>query len=86
MKLSQPLPPMPVILGDSTCAVLPSDITIPLMHHDHLVGNQYFLPFFVFYSESVMLGPRFIPESVFYTQSLMLSPHFIPSPCFIPSP
>ena len=34
-------------------------------------------PFFVFYTESVMLGPRFIPESVFYTQSVMLSPRFI---------
>ena len=43
-------------------------------------------PLFVFYTESVMLGPRFIPQSVFYTQSVMLSPHFIPSPCFIPSP
>ena len=43
-------------------------------------------PFFVFYTESVMLGPRFIPESVFYTQSVMLSPRFIPSPYFIPSP
>ena len=43
-------------------------------------------PFLVFYTESVMLGPRFIPESVFYTQSVMLSPRFIPSPCFIPSP
>ena len=52
--------------------------TIPLMHRDHLVGNLYFVPFFVFYTESVTLGPRFIPESVFYTQSVMLSPHFIP--------
>ena len=43
-------------------------------------------PFFVFHTESVMLGPRFIPESVFYTQSVMLSARFIPSPCFIPSP
>ena len=43
-------------------------------------------PFFVFYTESAMLGPRFIPESVFHTQSVMLSPRFIPSPCFIPSP
>ena len=43
-------------------------------------------PFFVFYTESVMLCPRFIPESVFYTQSVMLSQRFIPSPCFIPSP
>ena len=43
-------------------------------------------PFFVFPTESVMLGPRSIPESVFYTQSVMLSPRFIPSPCFIPSP
>ena len=48
------------------------------MHRDHLIGNRYFVPFFVFYTESVMLGPRFIPESVFYTQSLMLSPSFIP--------
>ena len=38
--------------------------TIPLMHCDHLVGNRYFVPFFVFYTESVMLGPRFIPESI----------------------
>ena len=37
-------------------------------------------PFFVFHTDSVMLGPRFIPESVFYTQSVMLSPRFIPSP------
>ena len=56
------------------------------MHRDHLVGNWYFVPFFVFYTESVMLGPRFILESVFYTLSVMRSPRFIPSPCFIPSP
>ena len=31
---------------------------IPLMHHDHLAGNRYSVPFFVFYTESVMLGPR----------------------------
>ena len=37
-------------------------------------------PFFAFYTESVMLGPRFIPESVFYTQSVLLSLRFIPSP------
>ena len=55
--------------------------TISLMHHDHLVANWYFEPFFVFFTESVMLGPWFIPESVFYTQSLMRSPRFIPSPC-----
>ena len=40
-------------------------------------------PFFVFYTESVMLGPRFIRESVFYTQSVMLSPRFIPSAFFL---
>ena len=57
--------------------------TIPLMHLDHLVGIRYFVPFFMFYTESVMLSPRFIPESVFYTQSVMCSPRFIPSPCFI---
>ena len=28
------------------------------MHRDHLVGNRYFVTFFVFYTESVMLGPR----------------------------
>ena len=67
MNLLQPLPPMPAILVDNTC-------------RDHLVGNLYFVPFFVFYTESVTLGPRFIPESVFYTQSVMLSPRFIPSP------
>ena len=39
-------------------------------------------PFFVFYAESVMLGPRFIPESVFYTQSVMLSSRFIPESVF----
>ena len=50
------------------------------MHHDHLVGNQYFVPFFMFYTKAVMLGPRFIPEAIFYTQSVMLSPRFIPSP------
>ena len=60
--------------------------TIPLMHCDHLVGNRYFVPFFMFYTKSVMLGPYFIPESVFYTQSVMRSPHFISSPCFILSP
>ena len=43
------------------------------MHRDHLVGNQYFVTFFVFCTESVMLSPRFIPKSVFYTQSVMLS-------------
>ena len=40
------------------------------MHRDHLVGNRYFVPFFVFYTKSVMLGLRFIPESIFYTQSV----------------
>ena len=39
------------------------------MHRDHLVGNRYFVPFFVFYTESVMLGQRFIHESIIYTQS-----------------
>ncbi len=39
--------------------------TIPLMYRDHLVGNRYFV-LFVFYTKSVMLGPRFIPESAFY--------------------
>ena len=39
-------------------------------------------PFFVFYAESVMLGPRFIPESVLYTQSVMLRPRFIPESVF----
>ena len=85
--------PLPAILGDSTCTVLPfakwqlwRQSTISLMHRDHLVGNRYFVPFFVFYTESVMLGPRFIPESVFYTQSVMRSPRFIPSTCFIPNP
>ena len=53
---------------------------------DRLIENLFNVePFFVFYTESVMLGSRFIPESVFYTQSVMLSPRFIPSPCFIPS-
>ena len=39
-------------------------------------------PFFVFYTESVMLSPCFIPESVFYTQSVMLSPGFTPESVF----
>ena len=39
-------------------------------------------PFFVFHTESVMLGLRFIPGSVFYTQSIMLSPRFIPESVF----
>ena len=56
--------------------------TIPLRHRDHLVRNRYFVPFLVFYTDSVMLGPRFMPESVFNTHSVMLSPRFI----FIPSP
>ena len=60
--------------------------TISLMHRDHLVVNRYFEPFVVFYTESVILGPRFILESVFFTQSVMRSLRFIPSPCFIPSP
>ena len=34
-------------------------------------------PFFVSYTESVMLGPRFIPESVFYTRSIV---HIVRSP------
>ena len=50
------------------------------MHRDHLVGNWYFAPFFVFYTESIMLGLRFITESGYYTQSVMLSLRFIPSP------
>ena len=56
--------------------------TISLMHRDHLVGNRYFVPFFAFYTESVMLGPRFIRESIFYTQSVMLSPRFVPECVF----
>ena len=56
--------------------------TIPLMHRDHLVGNRYFVPFFVFYTASVMLGPRVIYESIFYSQSVMLSPRFIPECAF----
>ena len=56
--------------------------TIPLMHRDHLVGNLYFVPFFVFYTESVMFVPRFIPQSFFYTLSLMLSPRFKPECVF----
>ena len=52
------------------------------MHCDHLVGNRYFVPFFVFYTESAMLGPRFVPESLFYSQSVMLSPRFIPECVF----
>ena len=81
--------PMPAILGDSTCTVLPfakwqlwRQSTISLMHRDHLVGNRYFVPFFAFYTESVMLGLRFIRESTFYTQSVMLSPRFIPECVF----
>ena len=61
------------------------------LYEQALSGNEHLLkrscenlfnvePFFVFYTESVMLGPRFIPESVFYTQSVMLSPRFIASP------
>ena len=62
---------------------------IPLMHCDHLVGNRYFVPLFVFYIESVMLGSPFI--SVFYTKSVILSPRFIPEFVFytqsvVPSP
>ena len=45
--------------------------TTSLMHRDHLVENRYFVPFFIFYTESVMLSPRFILKSVFYTQSAM---------------
>ena len=74
--------PMPAIFGDSTCTDLWRQNTIPLMHRNHLVGNRYFIPFFVFYTESVMLGPRFIPESIFYTQSVMLSSRFIPECVF----
>ena len=49
--------------------------TIPLMHRDYLVGNRwYFVPFFVFCTESALLGLRFIPESVFYAQSVVRSP------------
>ena len=33
MDLSQPLPPMPAILGDSTCTVLPSDISMAPKYH-----------------------------------------------------
>ena len=44
---------------------------------DHLVGNRYFIPIFVFYTESIMFGPRFIPESVFYAQSVVRSPQSI---------
>ena len=54
------------------------------MHRDHLVGNRYFVPFFVFYTESTMLGPRLIHESIFYTQSVMLSVRVLYlSACFV---
>ena len=73
-----------------SCAVLPSDIygsitkwhlwrqnTIPLKHRDHLVGNRYFVPFFVF------LLYRFRnARSAFYTRVRVL----YLSPCFMPSP
>ena len=97
IAISQPLPPIPpvqcrpswVTAHAQFCQVTflwPQNI-IPSMHRDHLVGNRYFVPFFVFYTESVMLGTRFLPESAFYTMSVMLSPRFIPrSLCFIPSP
>ena len=52
--------------------------TIQLVHRDHLVGNRHLVPFFVFYTEFVMLGPHFRPESIFSTQFVMLSPRFIP--------
>ena len=55
---------------------------IPLTYRDHLLGNRYFVPWFRFYIESVMLTLPFIPESVFYTQSVMLSPRFIPESVF----
>ena len=55
--------------------------------HDHSLDTPwslgrtwYFVPFFVFYTESIMLGLRFITESGYYTQSVMLSLRFIPSP------
>ena len=54
--------------------------------HFECIGHEWNLfniePFFVFFTESVMLGPRFIPDSVFYTQSIMLSPRFIPESVF----
>ena len=37
--------------------------TIPLMHRDHLVGNRYFVPFFVFYTDYRVRNAR----STFYT-------------------
>ena len=52
------------------------------MHRDHSGGNQHFVPFFVFYTESVMFGQHFISEDVFYTQSVMFSPCFIPESVF----
>ena len=55
---------------------------IPLTYRDQLLGNRYFVPWFRFYIESVMLTLPFIPESVFYTQSVMLSPRFIPESVF----
>ena len=87
MELSQPLPPIAGHrLGKTTHVLSPRHLwcqnTTSLIHHDHLVGNRYFVPFFLCYTESVMLGLRFIPESVSYTQSVMHSPRFIPSPCF----
>ena len=71
--------PMPAILGDSTCTVLPSDIygaKIPFPWCTWSLENRYFVTFFVFYTASVMLSPRFIQEAIFYTQSVMLSPRF----------
>ena len=82
MNLSQPLLLMPAILGDSTCAVLPSDIHGAKIQFPSCTLMWYFVPFFVFYTESVMLSLRFIPESVFYTQSVMLSPPFLPQSMF----
>ena len=81
MKLSQPLPPIPpvpcrpfwvTVHAQFNQVTFMAPNTIPLMHRDHLVGNRYFVPFFVFYKESVMLGVRVIHEFIFYTQSVML--------------
>ena len=77
MKLSQPSPPTWQRIPSFTKWHLWRQNTIPLMHRDHLVGNPYFVPYFVpllvFYTESIIIGPHFIPESIFYTQSVVRS-------------
>ena len=90
MKLSQPLPPMPAILGDFTCAVYQVTFMAPKYHfldaRWSLGSKLVFWTFFGVLYRVRNARSAFYAWVRIFTQSVMRSPRFIPSPCFTPSP